>query len=111
MNDQATLEHIAQIIQLAITPVFMIVGIAGLLNVLTGRHGRMVDRARALQKGLAKVTDEIASEMTDGTVADDAAKNATAGIGKLAKYLPLLGLVVAAAIIISVVVGSFGSQR
>ena len=60
MTGPETLEHIAQIIQLAITPVFMIVGIAGLLNVLTGRHGRMVDRARALQKGLAKVTNEAA---------------------------------------------------
>jgi len=60
MIDTTTLAQIAQIIQLAVTPVFMIVGIAGLLNVLTGRHGRMIDRSRALQKGLAKVTEEVA---------------------------------------------------
>lgn len=56
---EVTLEHIANIIQIAITPVFMIVGIAGFLNVLTGRHGRTVDRSRALQKGLSKVTDQV----------------------------------------------------
>jgi len=55
----------------------------------------------------AKVTSEIAGEMTAGSTAADAANNGTAAIGKLAKYMPLLGLVVAAAIIISVVVGSF----
>jgi vacuolar-type H+-ATPase subunit I/STV1 len=53
----------------------------------------------------AKITSEVSDELT-GT-AKDAALNATSGIGKLAKYLPLLALVVAAAIIISVVVGAF----
>jgi len=55
----------------------------------------------------AKVTSEIQGEMTPNSVANATAGNATAAIGKLAKYMPLLGLVVAAAIIISVVVGSF----
>ena len=53
-----TLADLAHIIQLAVTPVFMVIGISGFLNVLAGRHGRTVDRSRALQKGLSKVTDK-----------------------------------------------------
>jgi len=40
---------IAQTIQLSLSPVFMLAGIGGLLNVLAGRLSRVVDRARALE--------------------------------------------------------------
>lgn len=40
---------IAQTIQLAMAPVFMLAGIATLLNVLAGRLSRVVDRARAVE--------------------------------------------------------------
>jgi hypothetical protein len=41
--------EIAQIIQLAIAPVFLLVGIGGLLNVMSGRLSRIVDRVRMLE--------------------------------------------------------------
>lgn len=40
---------VARIIQLAVAPVFLLVGIGGLLNVMSGRLGRIVDRVRALE--------------------------------------------------------------
>ena len=40
---------IAQTIQLALAPVFMLVAIGNLLNLLTARLSRVVDRARVLQ--------------------------------------------------------------
>jgi hypothetical protein len=40
---------IAQTIQLSMAPVFMLAGIATLLNVLAGRLSRVIDRARALE--------------------------------------------------------------
>lgn len=43
------LPEIAQIIQLAVTPVFLLVGIGGVLNVITNRLARIVDRVRALE--------------------------------------------------------------
>ncbi|MBN8814048.1 MAG: DUF2721 domain-containing protein [Sphingomonas sp.] len=46
----ATVSTIAQTIQLSLSPVFMLAGIAGLLNVLAGRMARVVDRARALEE-------------------------------------------------------------
>lgn len=41
---------IASIIQLAVAPVFLLAGIAGFLNVLSIRLGRVVDRARVLAR-------------------------------------------------------------
>lgn len=41
---------IAEIIQLAIAPVFLLVGIGSLLNVMTGRLARIVDRVRMLEE-------------------------------------------------------------
>ena len=40
---------IAHVIQLAVAPVFLLSGIAALLNVLNTRLSRIVDRARQLQ--------------------------------------------------------------
>lgn len=39
---------IAKAIQLALAPVFLLTGIAGMLNVMTGRLARIIDRSRAL---------------------------------------------------------------
>lgn len=55
---------IAQIIQLAVAPVFLLVGIGGLLNVMAGRLARIVDRVRALEEDVltadeARRRDEI----------------------------------------------------
>ena len=47
-------EHItdvARAIQLALAPVFLLTGISGLLNVMTNRLARIVDRARILSEG------------------------------------------------------------
>ena len=38
---------VAQIIQLAVAPVFLLAGIGAFLNVCAGRLSRIVDRARA----------------------------------------------------------------
>ncbi|MFI0546419.1 MAG: DUF2721 domain-containing protein [Brachymonas sp.] len=39
---------IPQAIQLALAPVFLLTGIAGLLNIMTGRLARIIDRGRKL---------------------------------------------------------------
>jgi len=48
---------VTRIIQLAITPVFLLVGIGGLLNVMSGRLGRIVDRVRALEEDVLTADD------------------------------------------------------
>ncbi len=49
MNFTPALSTIAETIQTAIAPVFLLAGIGSFLNVLTGRLSRVVDRARALE--------------------------------------------------------------
>jgi hypothetical protein len=56
---------IAHLIQLAIAPVFLLAGIAGILNVLAQRLSRVVDRGRGLERDFASFdesTRERASE-------------------------------------------------
>jgi hypothetical protein len=51
---------IARAIQLALAPVFLLSGIAGLLSVMTGRLARIIDRGRELTEGLrAPVSAEL----------------------------------------------------
>src|SRR5690349_22865056 len=42
------ISDIAKAIQLALGPVFLLTGIAGMLNVMTGRLSRIIDRGRTL---------------------------------------------------------------
>ncbi len=42
-------QNVIELIQLALTPVFLIVGIGQLLNVVTTRVSRVIDRARTLE--------------------------------------------------------------
>lgn len=49
---------IAHIIQLAIAPVFLLVGISGLLNVMTGRLARIVDRVRMLEEDVLTADEQ-----------------------------------------------------
>nr|MBA3729393.1 DUF2721 domain-containing protein [Sphingomonas sp.] len=41
--------QVAQIIQLAVAPVFLLAGVGAFLNVCAGRLARIVDRARGLE--------------------------------------------------------------
>lgn len=57
---------VAHAIQLAVAPVFLLTGVGTLLNVLTNRLARIIDRARALQGGVqvdpltgAELRDEL----------------------------------------------------
>jgi len=49
MLDLPAISNIAQTIQLAIAPVFLLAGIGAILNVLAGRLARVVDRSRVLE--------------------------------------------------------------
>ena len=41
-------QTISQIMQAAVSPVFLLAGVGALLNVLSGRLGRIIDRLRFL---------------------------------------------------------------
>lgn len=48
MNSSDIISEMAKAIQLALGPVFLLTGIAGMLNVMSGRLSRIIDRGRAL---------------------------------------------------------------
>jgi hypothetical protein len=48
MNSSDILNEMAKAIQLALGPVFLLTGIAGMLNVMSGRLSRIIDRGRSL---------------------------------------------------------------
>jgi hypothetical protein len=50
MDQTLPVSTIAHLIQLAIAPVFLLAGIAGILNVLAQRLARVVDRGRNLER-------------------------------------------------------------
>ena len=58
MLDLPAISNIAQTIQLAIAPVFLLAGIGAILNVLAGRLARVVDRSRVLEELHAASTGE-----------------------------------------------------
>jgi hypothetical protein len=49
----------ARAIQLALAPVFLLTGIAGLLAVMAGRLARIIDRGRALTEGRHEVDSSV----------------------------------------------------
>ena len=54
---------IAQVIQLAVAPVFLLTGVGATLNVLASRIGRIIDRARVMEDQLAKAPPDKANEL------------------------------------------------
>lgn len=62
MEPATQVSEIGHVIQLAVAPVFLLAGISGLLNVLTGRLGRIIDRARLTEQQMSEASSEDAGE-------------------------------------------------
>lgn len=58
MDPSTAIETLAEVIQLAVAPVFLLAGISGILNVLSMRLGRIVDRTRVVEEQLLLVQEE-----------------------------------------------------
>ncbi|MDZ7645224.1 MAG: DUF2721 domain-containing protein [Woeseiaceae bacterium] len=58
MDHPAPILAISEAIRLAVAPVFLLTGIGAILSVLTTRLGRVVDRARLVERRLPQVTSE-----------------------------------------------------
>jgi len=60
-NTQETVNTVSQLIQLSVAPVFLLAGVAGLLNVFTGRLSRIIDK-------LEKIDNYVANQKTPESV-------------------------------------------
>jgi Protein of unknown function (DUF2721) len=54
---------VAHIIQLSVAPVFLLTGIGTILNVMTNRLGRIIDRARSQEAKLENCSPELVQEI------------------------------------------------
>lgn len=65
MQSPERIADVARAIQLALAPVFLLTGIAGVLNVMAGRLTRIIDRGRALtERGVVPAgTEPVADEL------------------------------------------------
>jgi hypothetical protein len=67
----ANISIVANTIQLAVAPVFLLAGIGGFLNVLASRLARVVDRARALELDVPTADPELqALELAELAILD-----------------------------------------
>jgi len=53
-----SIEAIAEVIQLAVAPVFLLAGIAGLLGVFSTRLARIIDRARVIERRIPQAKND-----------------------------------------------------
>jgi hypothetical protein len=65
---QGDIGEFARAVQLALAPAFLLSGIAALLNVMTGRIARIVDRGRALAEDDAALADSGSSRVETYTL-------------------------------------------
>lgn len=56
---------LAQVIQLAVAPVFLLAGLGATLNVLAQRIARIIDRARIMEERLATAPPELGAQLHD----------------------------------------------
>ena len=59
MISTASVAAIASIIQLSVAPVFLLAGVAGILNVLAAPLARVVDRARSLESDFPSADHDV----------------------------------------------------
>lgn len=64
-NLTMNLGDVAHAIQLALAPAFLLTGIAGLLNVMTGRLARIIDRGRQLTAGGPFTLEQVNATVRD----------------------------------------------
>jgi len=60
----SSITDLSSVIQIAVAPVFLLAGISGFLNVMSGRLGRIVDRARYIERLSVRLSDEAKIEIS-----------------------------------------------
>src|SRR4029079_10362425 len=63
MEPIATIKALASVIQLSVAPVFLLAGIAGLLNVLSHGLARVIDSARVIERRIPQAKSDKQREL------------------------------------------------
>ena len=65
LSQSLDVNNVSQAIQLALGPVFLLTGIAGMLNVMTGRLSRIIDRGRRLAEAAILTDPKVRESVND----------------------------------------------
>ena len=98
---------VAETIQLAITPIFLLTGIGSILNVLAGRLARAVDRARHLEDSLPGYP----SARKDEATAELAVLHRRMTAANQAIFLCTLAALLVCALVATLFIGDFSPVR
>lgn len=82
---------ISHVIQLSVAPVFLLTGVAGILNVMSNRLSRIVDRARVLELKLEGAGEALHAEVA-------------ASLGRLSHRARLIARAIALCVVTAVLV-------
>ncbi len=63
MSESMAIDAVAEIIRTAVTPVFLLVGISGLLGILSGRLGRIIDRKRTVDVSRRRTVEPLCGDV------------------------------------------------
>lgn len=63
MDEASHVAGVAQVIQAAVAPVFLLAGVGATLNVLASRIGRIIDRARIMEDRLHAAGPDLARDL------------------------------------------------
>jgi hypothetical protein len=103
MISHTSINAIASIIQLSVAPVFLLAGIAGILNVLAARLARIVDRARNLESDFPTADSDVQrAELRELVILDRRMTMAHWAIG-LCTFAALLVCVVVMVLFVAVI--------
>jgi hypothetical protein len=109
MPSQTTVD-LARVIQLAVAPVFLLLGISGLLGVLAGRSGRVIDRARRLEALPPPFPPDTAEQRHQRARAELAVLSRRAVLVNRAIALCVLSALLVGAVIVALFLGVFFAE-
>lgn len=94
MFPDPSVSAVAQVIQLAVAPVFLLTGVAATLGVLANRLARIIDRARVLEARRDSVSGDVARIVDDLRHLSDRARLVYRAIALLVFSALLVGFVI-----------------
>ena len=94
MFPDPSVSAVAQVIQLAVAPVFLLTGVAATLGVLANRLARIIDRARVLEARRDSVSGDVSAIVEDLRHLSDRARLVYRAIALLVFSALLVGFVI-----------------
>lgn len=94
MFPDPSVSAVAQVIQLAVAPVFLLTGVAATLGVLANRLARIIDRARVLEARRDSVSGDVSAIVNDLRHLSDRARLVYRAIALLVFSALLVGFVI-----------------